>query len=147
MAEIVSDGDMFSDLLNKINVIKSILSIHSFNKGPKIFDKLLELTELVRYWEQKYEKGDPLRIDINLLLGLKVVDAIKISSNEIRVGVEKYQDSLNDRSGCFYKYLFETIIRADGDNLKKLAKLYPGEVYAVLSATNHLELVSFEITL
>ena len=55
-----------------------------------------------------------------------------VTRQQIEEGQAKYRDFLNDKAGHFYTHLFNAIAFADHMNMKKLAKIFPGEVYVYL---------------
>lgn len=70
---------------------------------------------------------------------------MKITHDEINEGRRLYGDFVNGRSGGFYTSLFVAIRRADPQNAKRLARAFPGCVYASQEYHQILRQIDWEI--
>jgi hypothetical protein len=72
------------------------------------------------------------------------VGLLKISKDEIIHGRRLLHEFTKGSSGGFYTALFVSIGRADDKNIKKLAKGFPGLVWAYLEQKGTLSKVDWE---
>lgn len=68
-----------------------------------------------------------------------------ITKDQIEKGRKEFDDYMRGRQGSFYTSLFQAIAHSIGENTRKLAEGFPGEVYAYVEYVYPERLTMFQV--
>ena len=70
---------------------------------------------------------------------------INVTGQEIQEGRKQYEDFLKGITGGFFTSLFDSISKAKGPNLFRIATGFPGETFAYLEYTGMLNMLHWTV--